>query len=177
MRTVEIESRGFPEQVAFEQVLAAMQRSRSEILHFIVSVGWRRRFLIGVPMLLLPAIGFAVGQFAPRTFVTYMTLLVQEPAKLNPYLGDSAVGTRLQERMPVITSLVRNPSGLEHVALALAESRPNAEADPGHGHPQAVAGLTIQLIGSDSVELRLSGDKEDVLAEELAAIGDASSTS
>jgi len=148
-----------------------MHRSRSEIVHFLVSVAWRRRFLICVPLLLLPAVGFAVGMFAPRTYVTHMTLLVQEPAKLNPYLGDLAVGTRLQERMPVITSLVRNPSGLEDVALALGRISPDTPKPVRDDVIRKLSkGLTIQLIGTDLVELRLAGDTADVLELELAAI-------
>jgi uncharacterized protein involved in exopolysaccharide biosynthesis len=132
---------------------------------------WRRRFLIGVPLLLLPPLGYAVGRYAPKTYEVQMTLLVQEPAKQSPYLGDLVVGTRLGERMPVLVSLVRNHSGIAAVASELgkiAPGMPKAERD---AVVMAISnGLTMRLIGADLVELRLRGGSPDGLAELLDGI-------
>jgi uncharacterized protein involved in exopolysaccharide biosynthesis len=147
-------------------------RSVSELIPLILAGAWRRRFLILVPILLLPPIGFAVGRFAPRTYETQMTILVQEPAKESPYLGDLAVGTRLEERMPVLTSLVMNERSLRDVLITLekiSETTPKAEQD--RAISKLKGGLWIQLIGTDLVVLRLRGADAATLDHTLGLIG------
>lgn len=149
-----------------------MNRSFPEIIHVAAAAGWRRRFLIAIPVLLLPLLGFAVGHFAPRTYETQMTVMVQEPAKQSPYLGDLAVGTRLQERMPVLSSLVHHSSVLENVALDLGEiTDETSRAERDAAVSRLSNGLSIKLIGSDLVELRLRGSSLARLDRELSQIG------
>ena len=149
-----------------------MGRSVAEIVHLLLAGGWRRRFLICTPILLLPPIGFGVGLFAPKTYETHMTILVQELAKQSPYLGDLTVSTRLQERMPVLMSLVRNATSLENVAASLgliSEETPKGERDAVVA--RLSKGLTMQLIGADLVELRLRADSASRLIDKLNQIG------
>lgn len=147
-------------------------RTVPELIPLVFAAGWRRRFLIAIPLLLLPPIGFAVGKFGPRTYETRMTILVQEPAKESPYLGDLAVGTRLQERMPVLTSLVFNQRNLADVLRSLgkvSDDTPRATRD--RAISTLRSGLSIDLIGSDLVELRLRGSDAGTLDHTLGLIG------
>lgn len=123
-------------------------------------------------MLLLPPLGFVVGHYAPRTYETQMTIMVQEPAKQSPYLGDLAVGTRLQERMPVLNSLVHHSQVLERVALDLGEiTEATSQTDRDSVVSRLSNGLAIKLIGTDLVELRLRGHSANALDRELSQIG------
>jgi capsular polysaccharide biosynthesis protein len=146
-----------------------MGNSLRDIVFLVLRAGWRRRFLIIVPILLLPPIGFAIGLHAAKTYEAHMTMLIQEPAKDSPYLDDLAVSTRLQERMPVLKSLVRNTQFIEAVATdvgLITEATPNAIRRK--ITDQIATGLTIELIGTDLVELLGTG-----LAV-LAELGDTS---
>ena len=101
-----------------------------------------------------------------------MTILVQEPAKLNPFLADLAVGTRLKERMPVLESLARSPfvlgAALDHLGLLLPSTAQEERADIIR---RLSAAFTIDLVGSDLVDLRLRGNKSENLAPLLREIG------
>jgi len=57
-----------------------------ETLQVVLTAAWRRRYLIVTPMLVLPVLGGIAGHFAPKTYETKMTILIQEPGKLNPFL-------------------------------------------------------------------------------------------
>jgi uncharacterized protein involved in exopolysaccharide biosynthesis len=122
--------------------------------------------------MLLPLVGLAVGLVGGKMYETRLTILVQEPAKLNPFLADLAVGTRLNERMPVLEALARSPFVL---AVALTERKLLTPDTPREERERLIrklsASLTIELIGSDLVDLRLRGREPDELDQLLAAIG------
>lgn len=149
-----------------------MGRSLPEIVHLVLAAGWRRRYLIGVPLLLLPLVGLAVGLVGGQMYESRLVIVVQEPAKLNPFLADLAVGTRLSERMPVLESLARSPTVL---GAALAEHEIVTPATPRDQRDQLIrrlsAALTIELIGSDLVDLRLRGRAPGNLDALLRSIG------
>lgn len=150
-----------------------MTYSLLDIVYLVTAAAWRRRFLILVPMLLLPPIGYAIGLHSTKTYEARMTMLVQEPAKESPYLDDLAVSTRLQERMPVLKSLVRNSQFIDTVATdvgLITSSTPGAKRLK--IIEQIAAGLTIELVGTDLVDLRLrteSIEQVDQLLTQIAA--------
>jgi uncharacterized protein involved in exopolysaccharide biosynthesis len=149
-----------------------MGRPVSEIVHLLLAAGWRRRFLICVPLLLLPPIGFVVGTFGAKSYEAQMTILVQEPAKLNPFLEDLAIGTRLMERMPVLASLAHSQQTLGTVATDLgliSTSTPKPARDAFTSNLSK--NLTIQLIGEDLIEMRLRGASPEGLHQVLGGVG------
>jgi uncharacterized protein involved in exopolysaccharide biosynthesis len=148
-------------------------KSLLDIAFLITAAAWRRRFLIIVPVLLLPPIGYAIGLHSTKTYESRMTILVQEPSKESPYLDDLALSTRLQERMPVLKSLVRNPQFIETAATDVGLITPTSSSSARNKIiDQISAGLSIELVGADLVDLRLrtkSIRKTDQLLTQIAA--------
>lgn len=148
-----------------------MARSPTEIVHIILSAAWRRRYLICLPIVILPPIAFVAGGFVSEVYETRMTLLVQEPAKLNPFLNDLAIGPNLKERMPALNSLVHS----EHVLGKVLEDVGVLDAESSRGkREQAVRGLSsaikARLVGSDLVELSIRRREKEGLVQTLEAV-------
>ena len=68
-------------------------------IHLILSAIWRHRYLIILPAMILPVIALIISFLAPRTWESHTTILVQESAKMNPFLEDLSVSTDLKDRI------------------------------------------------------------------------------
>jgi len=128
--------------------------SLRELFLRLANAAWQRRYLIVVPILVMPILGLAVGSVTPRHFSASTTLLVQEPTSHNPFLEDLAISTRIKERMDALVEQVRMQNTLEEVARSLGwitEETPPLEAE------RVVArlrgNLRFQLIGGEVVEI------------------------
>lgn len=147
-------------------------RSVFDILQIALSAAWRRRYLICVPMAALPVAGLGVGMIMPKDYEARMTILVQEPAKLNPFLNDLAIGPNVKDRMEGLKTLVHS----EHILGDVVRGMKLAGDDPS---PKAVeaavrdlsANLFIQLSGGDTIEMKLKGRKPLGLGRILGEIG------
>ena len=126
-----------------------------EMIQVLLAAGWRRRYAMLLPALLLPLMGFAASRVAPRSYETKMTVLIQEPGKLNPFLEDLSIKTNLKDRMAALTALLTS----RHVMQSVAEDLGMVRA----GMPEAVSdrvvadlatSVSVQLIGQELVELR-----------------------
>ncbi|OYY29726.1 MAG: hypothetical protein B7Y65_00955, partial [Azorhizobium sp. 35-67-15] len=71
--------------------MSALFESTSDTLAYIAQVAWRRRFLAFIPLLLLPPLAVVTAMVAPKRYEARMTMLVQEPSKLNPILKDISI--------------------------------------------------------------------------------------
>lgn len=126
-----------------------------EVLHNLLAAAWRRRYLILLPLLLLPIVGFLVGRVAPLSYETKMTILIQEPGKLNPFLEDLSVKTNLKDRMAALTALLTSRYVLQGVAEDMGMLRPGApEAAIDNVVADLAGAVSVQLIGQELVELR-----------------------
>ena len=67
------------------------------LILLVAEIAWRRRYLIVIPLLVFPVLAFIAGRMTPKTYEAQATILVQETAKLNPFLNDLAVGPNLKE--------------------------------------------------------------------------------
>lgn len=143
-----------------------------ETLHMILSAAWRRRYLIAVPVLVLPFVGLAAGKALPRTYEVRMAFVVQEPASLNPFLKDLSVETHLKERMAGLTALARSEHILGGVVSDLKLVSDGASpVERERVVKRIAAGLAVQLVGADLIELRLRGADRASLNKVLSAIG------
>lgn len=144
-----------------------------ETIQVLLTAAWRRRYLIVLPTLLLPILGVAVGHFAARVYETKMTILIQEPGKLNPFLEDLAVKTNLKDRMAALTALLTSRHVMQSVAEDLGlinktTSQPVADrivADLG-------SSVSVQLIGQELVEMRYRASSPVGIDTVLTRIGD-----
>jgi len=71
-------------------------------IHVLLASVWRRRYIIIIPMLLLPLLSTLLGMLTPKQYLSHTTILIQETSKLNPFLSDFAVSTQLNERMAAL---------------------------------------------------------------------------
>ncbi|MFY8114574.1 MAG: Wzz/FepE/Etk N-terminal domain-containing protein, partial [Rhabdaerophilum sp.] len=148
-----------------------MIRTPFEVLALLLAAGWRRRYLICVPIMVMPFLALAGGMIAPKRYEARTTLLVQEPAKLNPFLNDLAVGTNVKDRMPALSALLHSQHVLDKV---LTDTGQITEAT-GPGERQQLiailsAAISVKLTGSDLIEIKISGRRPSGLLQSLTAV-------
>ena len=123
-------------------------------LHLIIAAIWRRRYLIVVPALLLPIFAVVVCLITPRVWQTHTTILVQESAKMNPFLEDLSVSTDLENRITALDTLLHSRHMLIQVGQdlgAITEQTPAYQVDK---FVQKVSSsLSVKLMGKDLVKL------------------------
>lgn len=133
-----------------------MFETTSDTVAYLVQVAWRRRFLAFIPILLLPPLALVAATLAPARYEARMTLLVQEPAKLNPILNDIAVNPNLKERMSALIALAHSEVVLGRVLEDLGRIGPNTDPREKENMVRSLsAAVNIQLVGSDIIEMRL----------------------
>lgn len=86
-------------------------------LYVWVDIAWRRRYVIAIPFLIIPILGFAVGMKSSKSYTAHTSMLIQETSKLNPFLEDFAVSAMLKERMSALQTLLHSRHVLYKVAI------------------------------------------------------------
>lgn len=141
------------------------------LLFFTLEAAWRRRYLVIVPLAAMPPVSFLAGSFAPQTFEARTTILVQETAKLNPFLNDLAVGPNLKERMPALNSLAHSSHILEAVLADTGQiGASTPEAEKMRKVSALSAAVSVELMGSDLVAFRIRGAEPKGMAKTLRAL-------
>jgi polysaccharide chain length determinant protein (PEP-CTERM system associated) len=146
-------------------------RSIPQVLASILAAGWRRRYLVVVPMIALPPLAVVASFVTPKAYEARMKILVQEPAKNSPFLNDFAIGPNLKERMPALQTLLHS----EHVlGEVLDKQRGGATTDKRLREAllrDLSGALYVDLVGSDLVELKIRRPWAAGLSDTLNAIG------
>ena len=152
--------------------MTGLGRTIQTLFLILAYAAWRRRYLIVLPVLLMPIAGVMSGLTAPDRFSAKMTLLVQEPAAINPFLEDLAISTDLKDRMDALVAQMGTPTALR----AVAEDAGWITA--GMDGPEQLARLAslgrdmrIRLIGKEVVEISFSAAQAQGLAAVVSAIG------
>ena len=146
-------------------------RDIPSLLMMLGEIAWRRRYLIVVPMLALPPIAFVAGGLAPKSYVARSTILVQETAKLNPFLNDLAVGPNLKERMPALKTLVHSSHILEAVLEDTGAINAQSPADERASKVRALSSsISVDLMGNDLVGFSIRGGSPKGMAATLTAL-------
>ena len=136
-----------------------------------LEIAWRRRYLICVPLVLLPPLGFVIGSFMPHIYEVRTSFLIQETAKLNPFLTDLAIGPDLKDRMPALTTLLRSEHVLSQVLSDLGMTKKEtSEKDRQQAVKTLAASISADVVGSDLVEIRLRNAVRDGSARLLESI-------
>lgn len=144
----------------------------SEAIHLLLAAGWRRRYVILLPLLLLPVLGGIIGSFVPHSYETRMSVLVQEPSRFNPFLEDLTVRSNLRDRMEALRALLTS----RHVLLGVAEEigiiAPGAgESEQSRAVASLASSVSVQLIGQEMVELRYRARRPEGMDVVLERIG------
>ena len=134
---------------------------------------WRRRYLIAIPLLVLPVAGGMSGLSAPDRFSASMTLLVQEPAAINPFLEDLTISTDLKDRMDALVAQMDTPTALRAIAEASGWITDTMTAQEQLARIDALGrDMRIRLIGKEVVEISFASPEARGLSAVVSAIGD-----
>ncbi|EJG0879112.1 chain-length determining protein [Vibrio parahaemolyticus] len=117
---------------------------------------WRRRYMIVIPMLVLPILGFGVSKLVPTTYVAHTSMLIQETAKMNPFLQDIAVSTMLKDRLSALSTLLKS----RHVLYSVAKEQGLIDDDMGAKEQEFIikdlaSRLSVQQLGKDFIQIQL----------------------
>lgn len=137
----------------------------------ILDAAWRRRYLIVLPILVLPVVGFAIGSVAPKRYQAHTSMLIQETSKMNPFLEDLAVSAMLKERMAALKTLLHSRHILGEVASErgfwheeMSDDERDAEIS------KLSAALSVKMVGKDLIRIDFSSNKAEGMAETLEAV-------
>ncbi|MGB1271032.1 MAG: GumC family protein [Endozoicomonas sp.] len=82
----------------------------------LLTIAWRRRYTLFLPMFIMPVVGLIISFLAPKYYEAHTTILLQDTSQLNPVLEDFAVSTNLEERQAALKILLKSRKVLEAVA-------------------------------------------------------------
>lgn len=123
-------------------------------IYYMLAGAWRRRYLIALPILILPILGLVVGMMSPKNYKAHTSMLIQEAAKLNPFLEDLAVETQMKERMDALGTLLHS----RHILGAVAEELKLVDAKSSPQQFDTVigrlsAGLSMNMAGKELIRI------------------------
>lgn len=132
---------------------------------------WRQRYAIAVPILILPILGLLIGIITPKNYSSHTSMLIQETAKMNPFLKDLAVSAMIKERMDALKALLHSRHILGTVAeqLELVDDDTSAEK-----HDDVIKelsdALTVKMIGKDLIRIDYETNNPDRMKETLEVV-------
>ncbi|ELB2203787.1 chain-length determining protein [Vibrio parahaemolyticus] len=132
---------------------------------------WRRRYMIVIPMLVLPILGFGVSKLVPTTYVAHTSMLIQETAKMNPFLQDIAVSTMLKDRLSALSTLLKS----RHVLYSVAKEQGLIDDDMDAKEQEFIikdlaSRLSVQQLGKDFIQIQLRSGKAQGMESMLTSV-------
>ena len=85
----------------------------------LLNIAWQRRYIICVPILVMPFAGLIVSFMTPKFYEAHTTILLQDISELNPILEDFSISTNLEERQVALKILLKSRNVLRAVATDL----------------------------------------------------------
>lgn len=147
-----------------------MSNINNRIFH-IIGGAWRRRYVILIPVFIMPVLGLLVGSMSSKQFSSHTSMLIQETAKMNPFLEDLAVSAMLKERIDALKTLLHSRHILGLVALE--RELLDEESSP-EKHDEVIEklsdSLSLQMSGKDLIRIDYNSDSPDDMKENLEAI-------
>jgi polysaccharide chain length determinant protein (PEP-CTERM system associated) len=133
--------------------------------------GWRRRYLVIVPVLLLPLSGAIVGILAPKNYQTSTTILFQEAAQQNPFLEDLSIATNLKARMAALNALLHS----RHILASVAWKMELLQKSMNQKEKAVVIGqlsksLNVRLVGENLIKITYNAPERENMVEMLSLV-------
>lgn len=146
-------------------------KSMSYRLFYIVAGAWRQRYVVAIPILILPILGLLVGMLSPKQYSSHTSMLIQETAKMNPFLEDLAVSSMLKERMAALETLLHS----RHILGSVAKERDLINEDTSAGQYDEVIerlsnNLSVHMAGKDLIRIDYKSNNPEGMKETLEAI-------
>ncbi|NOH98650.1 Wzz/FepE/Etk N-terminal domain-containing protein [Vibrio sp. 99-70-13A1] len=144
-------------------------------LRLLVILGamWRQRYVILVPILILPFVGFGVSKVAPPKYDAHTSMLIQETAKMNPFLEDIAVSTMLKDRINALRTLLHS----RHVLYSVATELELISSDMSAREQQEIISdlssrLSVTQLGKDFLKISLTSHSPDGMKDTLQSVSE-----
>ncbi|MEZ8345356.1 GumC family protein [Vibrio splendidus] len=139
----------------------------------IINAMWRQRYVIVLPILILPFVGFGVSKLAPTKYDAHTSMLIQETAKMNPFLEDIAVSTMLKDRLNALRTLLHSRHALYSVADELQLTTPDMpEIEKQEIITDLSQRLTVTQLGKDFLKISLSSNAPDGMEATLRSVSE-----
>lgn len=140
-------------------------------IFFILSGAWRRRYAIITPVIILPIFALLISVLTPKNYASHTSMLIQETAKLNPFLEDLAVSAMLKERMSALKTLLHS----RHILSSVAEdlkliSSTTSPTEHDEIISQLSNALTVDMLGKDLIRIAYRSNNPTNMKETLAAV-------
>lgn len=140
-------------------------------IHLILAAIWRHRYLIILPAIALPIIAVITCLITPRNWQAHTTILVQESAKMNPFLEDLSVSTDLENRITTLDTLLHSRHMLINVAQDLGLiDEDSSDLQKDKLVKKLSAALKVKLIGKDLVKLVYQADSPENIVDVLLMV-------
>ena len=143
-----------------------------DVIRLIIETAWRRRYMLCMPVLLMLPLSLLLGMFGPRTYIAKSLLQLQETANSNPLGKDFASSsTKMQERMAGLQALMKSDRVLSNVYRDLNGDVAASDARQLAGWVRDFgAELSLDLIGTDFIEVKLKGGSPKGMGKRLEAV-------
>ncbi|MFT6926252.1 MAG: polysaccharide chain length determinant protein (PEP-CTERM system associated) [Psychromonas sp.] len=140
-------------------------------VYLILDGAWRRRYAILIPILIFPIFGVVISALSPKHYASHTSMLIQETAKLNPFLADLAVSAMLKERISALKTLLHSRHILGTVALEIGLVNDQTTAQE---HDQVIAqlsnALSINMLGKDLIRIDYQAGNPQGMKEMLQSV-------
>ena len=148
-----------------------MNRSIHEIFAYLAAAGWRRRYLLTVPILVMPLLGLLAGFVVPKNYELKMTILVQEPAHTNPFVNDLAASTSVKDRIAALSAFLHSDQVIDEL---LSEIGRISDDTPPQTRYRMIKDfglqLKIALVNSELLDITLRSSRPDGLDKAVDAV-------
>ncbi|RJG42466.1 GumC family protein [Motilimonas pumila] len=136
-----------------------------------LAAAWRRRYLLVLPVVILPLAALLMGLLTSKHYNAHTSMLIQETAKLNPFLEDLAVSAMLKERISALKTLLHSRHILSAVATEQGLLNDNM---PAQQQEQVIAvlsqALTINMLGKDLIRIDYRATEPNHMAAMLTSV-------
>ena len=139
----------------------------------ILNAAWRQRYVIVLPTLILPFVGLFIAKLTPTVYISHTSMLIQETAKMNPFLEDIAVSTMLKERLNALSTLLKSRHILHSVARdngLINDTMSDLEQE--RIIQRLSSNLTVSQPGKDFLRIQLSAREREGMASLLTSISE-----
>ncbi|WP_033138441.1 GumC family protein [Aeromonas finlandensis] len=140
-------------------------------LYIILFAAWRRRYLILVPVLLMPMVGLGISLLSPKVYESRTTFMVPQDSNQTPTLKDLITQESLKDRFVVLEAMLRS----RYVMDGVAQDRGLVDDSTTPAKRDAImdwlsASVSIRLIGDEVIELKVKADSAANSAGLLEAV-------
>jgi len=142
-------------------------------LLYICIAAWRRRYLIITPLIILPLVGLVIGLTTAKQYQSHTSMLIQETAKMNPFLEDFAVSSMLKERLDSLQTLLHS----RHILGAVAREQKliddnSSPQDYDRIIERLSNALTMTMAGKDLIRIGYTAGSAEGMKQMLQTVSE-----